>query len=193
MKFKDILKARVSVPVFVVILFLCSFLLLTFVNKASAEDWEGCDCPYTGDPGPEWVFTGDMNCDNIHFVWCANCEYDIAGYLIEYKIIPAEPTGVTGPDDYKNPWPGVGLDQGDSPIMMWLPGKKPTAAEFENDLVLSDKDRPEVVLSGAINGQYYVFLLRAVDDHGFKSDGSNENAGLAVCGLGAPSDLIIKF
>lgn len=194
MKLIHCLRKRLTIPKFVVVVFLCLFTLSFCFHEAQAEHWDGCECPHplSGEP-QSWTFTGDMNCNNIHFVWCANCEHNIAGYLIEYKIVPNEPTGIIGPDDYNNMWTGTGLDQGGSPIMMWNPGKKPEGVEYENDLVLTDKDKPEIVLSGAEDGKYYVFALRAVDNHNFKSDHSDENSGLAVCGPAAITDLIIKF
>jgi len=191
MKLRHCLRRRLTVPKFVLVLFMCGFLALSFVNKVFADDWEGCDCSSGG--AQTWVFTGDMNCDNIHFVWCPNCEPDIAGYLIEYKEVPSEPTGIIGPDNWREPWPGTGLDQGASPIMMWNPGHKPPDPENINDLELTDEDRPEIILSGAENGKYYVFILRAVDTEGFMSGASDENSGLAVCGPSAPQDLLISF
>ena len=188
MKFKDIFKVKVSVPVFVVILFLCSFLGLTFVNKVSAEHWDGCSCPHTGAAPQTWIFKGAMNC-SIGIVWCANCEYDIAGYEMEYKIVTSQPTGIIGPDDSNNPWPGVGIQEGDSPIKIWLPGMRPEGET--GGIILADKDRPKIRLNGLTPGKYYVLALRAVNTKGFKSVHSDENSGYTVCGPGAITDLII--
>jgi len=195
MKFKDIFRVRVSVYTFVIILFLCGLLGLTLVDRVSAEHWDGCGCPYPGTIEPQQlIFVGDMPCE-INFVWCSNCEPDIAGYQLEYQIVDTEPTELVMPDDYNNPWPGVGLIEGESPIVMWNPGMKPTTPEHADDIELTDKDRPELRLTGLIPGKYYIFTLRARDTEGFLSDQSDQNAGYTVCesGPGAITDLIIKF
>jgi len=189
MKLRHCLRRRITVPKFVVVLFFVAFLALTGANTAFGDDWDTCDCSTGGGP-QEWIFTGDMPC-TIGFVWCPNCEPDIAGYQIEYKIVSSEPTGIIGPDNWREPWPGVGIAEGDSPIKIWNPGKRPEGETGGVDL--TDADRPEIRLSGLLPGQYYVFALRAMDTEGFMSGHSDENSGFTVCGPDAITDLIIKF
>lgn len=187
MRLRHCLRTRVYVPTFALLLFVFGFLLLSVATKVFADDWEGCSCPTTSSDPQTWVFTGDANCNEVHFVWCANCEPDIAGYELEYKIVSTEPTGIIGPDDYRNPWGGTGIAEGDSPIQIWEPGdRSPEATGVD----LTDKNRPEIKIHGLEGGKYYVFALRAIDLQGHKSGHSDENSCFTVCGPAAPKDLI---
>ena len=193
MKLRHCFRKRVAVPFFALLTIFVA-TLLSFTIPAGGQqgvDWDGCGCPYPGVSGPqEHKYVGEINCNRVNFQWCRNCEIDIAGYEMEYKIVPQEPVDgvIIGPDSIANPWNGTGLDQGDSPIRVWIDGRRPQGAD---GTILADPFRPEMTLSGLQEGQYYVFALRAIDQGGRRSGHSDENSGYVVCRAGV-GDLKVK-
>ena len=86
----------------------------------------------------------------VTLAWNANSEASLAGYRIYYK------SGSSG-----EPYNGVGLNQGSSPVEIPLSS-------------LADSKKPEVTLTGLTQNTDYYFVATAYDKYGNESDYSNE-------------------
>jgi hypothetical protein len=91
-----------------------------------------------------------MAASQVTLAWTANSEASLAGYRIYYK------SGSSG-----EPYNGVGLNQGSSPVEIPL-------------LNLADSGNPEVTLTGLAQNTDYYFVATAYDKYGSESDYSNE-------------------
>ena len=87
---------------------------------------------------------------DVTLAWAANTESDLAGYYIYYK------SGTSGA-----PYNGIGVDEGNSPIMIPL-------GDF------SDPENPEFTLHGLSDSQTTFLVLTAYSTEGNESAYSNE-------------------
>jgi len=95
--------------------------------------------------------------DSITLIWEPNTEPNLAGYNLYYK------KDTSGP-----PYDGIGLDQGDSPITIYLSDR------IDENNHLSDDNNPEFELTGMVDYVTYFMTLTAFNDEGLESGYSNE-------------------
>jgi hypothetical protein len=96
------------------------------------------------------LFLGIANASDVTLAWDANTEKNLAGYKLYYD-------GDSDTEMYL----GVGANEGDSPIIIYLDD-------------LAETDSPTFTVTGLDKGQYYYFTLTAFDTDGLESDYSDE-------------------
>lgn len=90
------------------------------------------------------------NAAEVTLAWDANSEENLDGYKLYYKL-----------DSSGTPYNGTGLNEGDSPVTIYL-------EDMENS------SSPQFTLTGLGDGQIYFFALTAFDTDGMESDFSDE-------------------
>ena len=110
------------------------------------------------------LFTGNLYAGSVTLTWTANQETDLAGYKIYYDIDSGSP--------YNGTTEMGGIQQGNTPITIWLNGKRP--AGNTTDLELIDNANPEITLTIIDTSKDWYFVVTAFDDYSHESGYSNE-------------------
>ncbi len=110
------------------------------------------------------ITIGSSYAGSVTLGWTANPEVDLAGYKVYYDIDAGPP--------YNGSTTIGGAQEGNSPVTVWLNGKRPLNNTF--DLELVDNSDPEITLTIIDTTKDWYFVVTAFDDGTAESSYSNE-------------------